>query len=95
MPDVGSLDPVVAEVLPLDEQVGRDDDVALAHPEHRGVVTGAHQHVLTLGEQLGQLADQAELTDIAEGGLRRERHGLISAEAGTGGTRTRGSSAIG
>jgi hypothetical protein len=91
----GGLDPVVAEVLPLDEQVRRDDDVALTHPEHRGIVTRAHQHVLTLGEQLGQLGDQAELADVAERGLRRDRYGVISAEALRTGTRTRGSSAIG
>ena len=50
--DVVGLDPVAAEVPALDQQVGRDDDVALAHPEHRGVVAGADQHVLALGEHL-------------------------------------------
>ena len=82
VPDVGGLDPVAAEVLPLDEQVGGDDDVALTHPQHRGVVAGPDQHVLTLGEDLGQLGDQAELADVGERGLRRERHGLIRADAG-------------
>ena len=47
-PDVRGLDPVAAEVLPLDHEVGRDDDVAGADPQHRGVVAGADQDVVAL-----------------------------------------------
>ena len=51
-------------------------------PEHRGVVPGAHQHVLALREQRGELADQPELPRVAERGVWWQGHGLIPADAG-------------
>ena len=78
VPDVGGLGPVAAEVLALDEQVGRDHDVTLAHPEHRRVVAGADQHLLTLGEHARSARRSAPNSPTSpSGGVRRERHGLI------------------
>ena len=80
------LGPLAPEVPPLDQQVGRDHDVALRGADHGGVVTRPDEHVLALAEPSGQGPDQAELPGVGQGGVggegavRRGRggHGAIT-----------------
>ena len=88
VPDVLGGGPVAAEVPALDHQVGRDDHVPGAHPQHGGVVAGTDQHLLALREQVDERRDQPELPGVGQGGVGRERcgsgHGPIPPDAGPG-----------
>ena len=73
--DVLGGDPLAPEVPALHHEVRRDDDMTRAHAEHSGVVAGAHEHLLALLEEAGQLPDEGELTDVGDGRVRGKSHG--------------------
>ena len=73
--DVVGFGPVPAEVPSLDHQVGRDHHVAVADPQHRGIVTRADEDLLALLEERHERLDQCELTDVADRRIGGKRGG--------------------